>query len=182
MLVMLLAVAVLMPHPIAQTEAVPVSDNRIKGDEVAEFTSQRADDVVTATLNADQYRLVITSPRGISRLTIKRVAEHWPRQVLIQLQLSGLESLKLTTDNVRLEAAVSSHDGKVRIWESDREEFPLDSTDAYWFKISRHDAIASSPESLPQPPTRPGFEFSLPAKLLESNPQVITLAWIDFYR
>ncbi len=104
-------------------------------DEPFKITAKRSDDLVEVKSNDDKTLLVIRSPFGISNATIERTTEQWPDKVVIQLRLKGLESLKLSTDKLKLEASVSSHDGNVRLWKDGKEDSPLDSKSPYWMEI-----------------------------------------------
>jgi hypothetical protein len=49
---------------------------------------------------------------------------------MLRLHLKGLENFKVTNGKVTLEAAVSSQDGKVRLWKDGKEDSPLDSEES----------------------------------------------------
>ncbi len=138
------------------------------------------DDAVAVQEQENQVRFVIRSPFGISQAKIERTDVRWPSQVRVQLHLLGLESLKLQVDSIRIEAAVSSHDGSMRLWLAGHEDMPLNQEHRYWMPIRMVDQDGKPTTSLPH---KDGwFEFTLPQAILEANPQSITLQWIDFYR
>ena len=81
-------------------------------DEPFKISTKRSDDRIEVKSKDDKTLFVIRSSFGISNASIERTTEHWPDKVVIQLRLKGMESFKLSTDTVKLEASVSSHDGK----------------------------------------------------------------------
>ena len=81
---------------------------------------------------------------------------------------------------ITLEAAVSSQDGKVRLWKDGKEDSPLDSKHPYWMEIRM---VGKDGKPVKTIPLKDGyFEMQLPKALFEDNPKSITLNWIDFYR
>lgn len=48
------------------------------------------------------------------------------------MRLKGLESFKLWNGQTKLDASVSSHDGRMRLWKDGQEDSPLDSKGPYW--------------------------------------------------
>ncbi len=149
-------------------------------DEPFKITTKRSDDRVEVKSENDDPVFVIRSPMGISNATIERTTEQWPVKVVIQMRLNGLESFKLSTGKLKLEASVSSHDGSVRLWKDSKEDSPLDSTSPYWMEIRILDSDSEPTRNFP---LKDGcFELQLPKKFFEGNPKSITMEWIDFYR
>ena len=149
-------------------------------DEPFKITTKRSDDRVEVKSKDDKTLLVIRSPFGISNATIERTTDQWPDKVVIQLRLKGLESFKLSTDKLKLEAPVSSHDGDVRLWKDGKEDSPLDSKSPYWMEIR---ILGSDGEPTKSIPLKDGcFEMQLPKKFFEGNPKSYKVEWIDFYR
>jgi len=100
--------------------------------------------------------------------------------VVLLLHLKGLETFKVTNGNVTLEAALSSQDGKVRLWKDDKEDPSLDAKSPYWMEIRM---VGKNARPVKTIPLKDGyFEMQLPQTLFEDNPKSITLDWIDFYR
>lgn len=144
------------------------------------ITTKRSDDRVEVKSEDDETLFVIRSPVGISNATIERTTEQWPDKVVIQLRLNGLESFKLSTDQSKLEASVSSQTGEVRLWKEGKEGSPLDAKSLHWmeFKI-----LGSDGEPTKAIPLKNGcFEMQLPKKIFEGNPKSFKLEWVDFYR
>ena len=54
---------------------------------------------------------------------------------MLRLHLKGLENIKVSNGKVTMEAAVSSQDGKVRLWKDGKEDSPLDAKSPYWMEI-----------------------------------------------
>ena len=98
----------------------------------------------------------------------------------LRLHLKGLEHIKVTNGKDTLEAAVSSQNGKVRLWQDGKEASLLNSQHPYWMEIRMIGKDGKPTTSIPL--TDGYIEMRLPKALLEDNPKLITLDWIDFYR
>ncbi len=104
---------------------------------------------------------------------------------MIQLRLKGLESFKISTDKLKTDASVSSHDGSVRLWKDGKEDTPLDAQNPYRMEIRM---VGSDGEPTKAIPLKDGsFEMKLPKKFFEDNPRSFNprsfkVEWIDFYR
>ena len=149
-------------------------------DETFKITTKRSDDRIEVKSKDDKAMFVIRSPIGISNATIERITEQWPDKVVIQLRLKGLENFKVSTDKLKLEASVSSHDPSVRLWKDGKEDSPLDSKSPYWMEIG---ILGSDGEPTKAIPLKDGyFDMELPKKFFEVNPKSFKVEWIDFYR
>ena len=151
------------------------------GDELPfRITTKRDDDKAEVKVEKDKATVSIHSPFGISQATIARSGNKWPDVLALRLNLKGLENLKIANGKIKLEAAVSSQDGKVRFWKDGREGSPLDSKNPFWMEIRMVGKEGKPTASIP---LKDGyFEMQLPKALFEDNPKSITLGWIDFYR
>lgn len=101
---------------------------------------------------------------------------------MLRLHLTGLESLQIKSGETSLSASVSSQGGDkpVRLWKSDEESKPLDSTSPLWTEIR---LIGSDGQPTKTIPLKDGcFEIEVPPALREGNPTSMTVNWIDFYR
>jgi len=144
------------------------------------ITTKREDDKVEVTVEKDKAAISIRSPFGISQAIIERHENRWPTSVMLRLHLKGLENFKVTNGNVTLEAALSSQDGKVRIWKDSMEDQSLDARHPYWMDIRM---IGKDGKPVKTIPLKDGYcEIQLPKALFEDNPKSITVNWIDFYR
>ena len=144
------------------------------------ITTKRDDDKIEVTERNDKAVIFVHSPVGISQAVIERSDEQWPDTVILRLHLKGLEGLKISKGKITLEAAVSSQDGTVRLWEDGKEDSPFDSSSPYWTEIR---LISKDEKPVKGVPSDDGyFEMQLPGALLEGNPKSITINWIDFYR
>jgi len=127
--------------------------------------------------------LAVHSAFGIGGATVERKLKRWPKGVKVRLYLKGLESFRVTSGKVALEASVLSHSGHRRLLhlrKDGREGPQLDKKSPYWTTIDAFDAGGKPIKGLPK---KGGyFELTLPAALFEDNPTSIRLAWIDFYR
>ncbi len=93
---------------------------------------------------------------------------------MIQLRLKGLENFKLSTDKLKLEASVSSHDGNVRLWKDGKEDSPLDSKSPDWMEIKILDKASEPTKAIP---LKDGlFEMQLPKRFFEGNQSRLRLS------
>jgi len=144
-------------------------------------TTRKADDRVTVGLQGDRTFFTVTSPSGIGGATITREGEGWSRSIILRLHLRGLERLQIGNGMVILSASVSSsgdHQTILSFSERGKEEVSIDRRSPYWTDISILDAQGHPAKEIP---LKDGvFEVSLPHAIFVSNPQTITLDWIDF--
>lgn len=153
-----------------------------KADENPPFkiATKRENDRVEVKTEKDKVVFSVHSPFGISKAVIERAGEKWPNAVVLRLYLKGLEDFSVSNNTVKLEASVSSQDGKVRLWKDDKEDTPLDAQSPYWTEIQM---VGSDCKPAKTIPLKDGyFEMQLPKAFFEGNPKSITLNWIDFYR
>ena len=144
------------------------------------ITTKRDNDRVEVKAEKDKVVFIVKSPFGISNAAIERTGEKWADSVVLRLHLKGLENFKATNDKLKLEASVSSQDGKVRVWKDGKEDKPLDAKSPYRMTIRM---IGSDGKPTTAIPLKDGFfEMQLPKAFFEGNPNSITLNWIDFYR
>ena len=149
-------------------------------DEPFKITTKRSDDRIEVKSQDDKTVFVVRSPVGISNATIERTTEQWPDKVMIQLRLKGLESVKLSSGNTKLEASVSSHDGDVRLWKDGKEDSLLESKSSYWMEIKILDSDSKPTKAIP---LKDGyFEMQLSKRFFEDNPMLLKVEWVDFYR
>ncbi len=144
------------------------------------ITTKRDNDKIEVKAESDKAIISIHSPFGISQAVIERTDKKWPETVMLRLHLKGLENFKVTNGKVTLEAAVSSQDGKVRLWKDGKEDSALNTESSYWMEIRivGKNGIPATTISL----NDGYFEMQLPKALFEDNPKSITVNWIDFYR
>jgi hypothetical protein len=145
-------------------------------------TTRRADDGVEVRVEKDRVVFSVKSPFGISQAVIERQEATWPKAVVLRLHLKGLENFRASNGKVRVEAAVSSQDGKpkVRLWKDGREDAPLDEKSSFWTDIR---IVGGDGKPARELPLKGGyFEVALPRAFFEGNPKAIRLNWIDFYR
>jgi len=143
-------------------------------------TTKREDDKVIVAFEQDKAVISVHSPRGIGQAIIQRSDNKWPTRVMLRLHLKGLEKFKVTSGNVTLEAALSSQDGKVRLWKDYNEDEPIDAKHPYWMKIRM---VGNDGKPVKTIPLKDGyFEIHFPKAIFDDNPNSISLNWIDFYR
>lgn len=144
------------------------------------ITTKRDKDRVVVKTVKDTVAFSVHSPFGISNAVIERADEKWPDAVVLRLHLKGLENFSVSNDKVKLEASVSSQDGRVRLWKDGKEDTPLDAKSPYWMEIQM---VGSDGKPAKTIPLKDGyFELQVPKAFFEGNPKSITLNWIDFYR
>ncbi len=144
----------------------------------------RGDDQVEISAKPDRVVFTVVSPRGIGAATLRRQAAEWPKTVLLQLRLRGLESLTIVAGQVTLGVSVSSTESHaVRLYVSEtgkQQEKAVGRDSRYWTEIRVLGADGKPASGLP---TEGGwFELPLPPALLTGNPDSIAIRWIDFYR
>jgi len=144
------------------------------------ITTKRGNDKAEVKVEKGKATVSIHSPFGISQAVIERTGDNWPDVVTMQLNLKGLENLKIANGKIRLEASVSNQDAKVRLWKDGKEGSPLDSKSPLLLEIRMIGKDGKPTTSIPL--TDGYFEIQLPKGLLEDNPKSITVNWIDFYR
>jgi hypothetical protein len=138
-------------------------------------------DRVEVEADGDRHRVILHSPRGISEVTLERLAETWPTTVVVQMRLKGLESLTVSGGEWIVQGAVSSGSdrGGIRQWvpadePGGEEPVVLTANDPLWLDL----------KTLPPPrgETVGGFEWTIPWGLRQANPRQIRVNFIDFYR
>lgn len=144
------------------------------------ITTRRDNDKVEVKVESGKTVFSVHSPFGISQTVIERTDGNWPDIVMLRLHLKGLENFKVSNGNMKLEATVSSQDGKVRLWKDGKEDSPLDAKSPYWTEIRMFSDDGKPTTTIP---LQDGyFEIQLPKAFFEDNPKSITVNWIDFYR
>ena len=102
--------------------------------------------------------------------------------MVLRLYLKGLERFRASNGKVRLDAAVSIQDGKlkVRLWKDGKADTPLNEKSPFWMDVR---IVSGDGKPARELPLKDGyFEVALPRAFFEGNPKSITLNWIDFYR
>lgn len=148
------------------------------GAELLRATAKGDGNAIRVRARDDVGYLVVRSRKGIGSAEVGRVGAKWPAKVVLQLHLKGLENLSVTSGKDVLRVAVSSTKGNpIRVsLIQDSKEVKVEKESVYW----------SAPTMVAKEKRIPlvdgYFEFVVPAKLLEGNPQQIKIEWIDFYR
>lgn len=160
--------------------AVAVTTAAADDSPLFKITTKRDNDRVEVKAEKDKVVFSVHSPFGISNAAIERADDKWPDAVVLHLHLKGLENFRATNDKVKLEASVSSQDGKVRLWKDGKEDSPLDAKSPYWMEIRMFGGDGKPAKLIP---LKDGYiEMQLPKAFFEGNPKSITVNWIDFYR
>jgi len=146
------------------------------------ITTKRDTDKLVATREDEKTVFTLQSETGIGTATIQRTSESWPKVILLRMKLKGLERFKATNGTRTLNASIASGDvqERIRLWENDLEETPLDDTSPLWTDLQLLDAMGQPINTIP---LKEGtIQLRLPTALFEENPESINLEWIDFYR
>jgi len=61
------------------------------------------------TIRSDKTILTVASGSGIGGATVELKADRWPEELILRVRLHGLESLTISTGEVKLAASVLSH-------------------------------------------------------------------------
>jgi len=154
----------------------------LASDDLPKFkiVTRRDDDRVVVQVEKQHVVLAFHSPVGISEATIAREGEEWPKSMKVRLHLPGLEQFSLVQGDVKIEGAVSSQDGSVRVWLTGQEDQPLKEAHPLWIKVRRLDEAGQPTTG--QPCRDGSIELQLPQAFLTDNPSTFKLGWIDFYR
>jgi hypothetical protein len=146
------------------------------------FTTRKTDDAVEFHTGKDRTVFDIKSPSGISQAVVERQDARWPEVVTVRLHLKSLENFRASTDKLKLEAAVSDKEGKMkaRLWKDGKEDALLDEKSPFWMDIRALKGDGTPAAAIPL--DNGYFEMTLPKTFFEGNPKSITLNWIDFYR
>ena len=169
-----------IPSLVVTATIMTMGCSSAAGETPYKITTKREDDQVKVKVAEGKAIISVCSPFGISQAVIEGSRNKWPDVVMLRLHLKGLENLKIVTGKITIEAAVSSQDGKTRLWKDGKEDSPLDAQSPCWMTIRR---VGMEGEIVTAIPLKDGsFEMQLPKALLEDNPKSITLHWIDFYR
>jgi hypothetical protein len=142
-------------------------------------TSGRPDDQIELRTEEEVVCLVVRSASGIGDTVLTRAGERWPERLQVRLHLKGLEQLHITNGSTELSAAVSST-GPLTVRTSlGSDESPI-AEDSPWKLDVR---VIDDDQAATRIPLADGYiEIDLPPALWESNPDAITIHWIDFYR
>jgi len=137
---------------------------------------------LTTTEEGGNTVFSIKGGRGIGKATVRRVADAWPREIVVRAYLKGLEQFAVSDGRVRLAASTPSHGESgpmLHLWQGGKESVPLDAKSPYWMKIQKRNASGQSVNNLP--PEDGWFEMIIPRALLKEGDS-LELEWIDFYR
>jgi hypothetical protein len=132
--------------------------------------------------NQDNSTVIdITSPSGIGSATFELESGSMPETITLQLHLSGLEEIRLSSDRSTIAASIAST-GSFEV-ENQRlirsgAESALTPADPLWMDIR-----VVSGESTPTLPLQQGFfELELPQAFLRETGDSFVIHWVDFYR
>jgi len=112
--------------------------------------------------------LVVTSPTGIGRAKIERLAPAWPRTLTLRLGIKGLEGFACRNERLEIRSALGLTEVEVRTRKSSEEKWSES-------KIQREPKLIAR---------RKGeiIEVEIPAELLQPEAKSLEVEWVDFYR
>lgn len=152
--------------------------------EMLEINLKKKEDQLSLRGNSRSATLSITSPSGIGGATIRRIATDWPGQVVLQLNLRGLEQLSIQNvdANVTLRASVRSHGDHRRSLQvlTGDPQSPVTPDSPYFTKIRAFDRERNETHTFPL--EQGYFQLTIPAAMLKDNPTQLSIQWIDFSR
>ena len=104
-------------------------------------------------------------------------------EILVRLHVAVLEEFRMAYDNVLIVASVSSSNKdlviqSVQLGEDPAE--PISEVSPFWLDIGM---LTASGKPATMIPNRDGhFEIALPANIVNSDSETVSISWIDFYR
>ncbi len=168
--------------PRGSTIVLPVNFQHSKGRATPQssisfdITTRKPADKVEPETKNDTTTLTITSHSGIGNATLSPRKGQWPKNVVVRLQLKGLEALTLSNGKITLVVSVPSHgEQKHRVFlKAGNQETPIGKDDPKWMEVK---LVGGK-----KVPLKDGyFEVALPAVLFKDS-KALTISWIDFYR
>lgn len=147
-------------------------------DEAAPIEVTRTNAEIRVNASDGATVIDISDPGGIGRAELKRSGKKWPEKLVLRLRLKGLESLKVTVGENKLGWWVAA-DPAVKTYMSqwvDGKETSLTSESPWWSEVKRVDVSTKSPRK------EGYFELTLPARMFAENPEIMHIAWVDFFR
>ncbi len=142
-------------------------------------------DIVRESSDGPATVLTIDGGTGIGQATISRLADQWPREIIVRARLRGLESLVISTPKLSLEISVLSHSGHPALLHLRQDNQPnppppLTKDSPFWTDVRCLDPTGK-PVAERKPPPQGCFELRVPPAVL-TNSATFDLKWIDFYR
>lgn len=132
--------------------------------------TRKPEDRFELATHAGGETLTIRSPSGIGGVDLERAGDRWPDRLVVRLRLKGLESIKLSNGTARVSGSTSAQgeaSPRFSLVRNDQDAQPIDKSSPYFVVIRAIDG---------------GFEFDLPEAFFGSNPNRVTVEWVDFYR
>ena len=140
--------------------------------------TKRADDRLEITSSQEATTVSVRSQFGISSAVLSRVDDRWPKRMILRLYLQGLEGLKLSNGKTELVAEVSRADNKRYLHVTHNQQQAATRFDECEIR-----ALDNNGRPSQAVPLKLGyFEVPLPKELFATNPESITINWVDFYR
>lgn len=181
------SVRLLLPCMILATGALCLSDCRRAPRVPAQIqaVAAKAEQQVAVEVKPTKAVVKVSSPNGIGSAEVVLTAGAWPVEVVIQLQLKGLEELRFAYDGATVVASVASY-GTNEVRENLSREVGDSATQSlspgspYWLSVT---IVSTATTTGSQVPLADGyFEVTVPPAFLQGNHRAFRIAWVDFYR
>ncbi|HEY1065515.1 MAG TPA: hypothetical protein VGE52_05380 [Pirellulales bacterium] len=175
-------------QPVAPAKEPGASPTAVTATYEIKSVDPGQDDFAGSVIDGDRMEITIRQPAGIGSTVVSRPKGGWPKQIVLKIHLTGLESLSLSTEKRTLHISMPSHgEGKqlsshTRLDDEGATGGSLKSGDSLWPQVRRlhADGTPSDPKKFPLDTQL--FEVTVPPGFLAENPAELQLKWIDFYR
>lgn len=144
--------------------------------------AKRADDRIEITSKDEATTFSVRSPSGIGSGTISRLTRKWPERMMLRLHLKGLEGLKISNGKMELVAEVAGPNNQRFLHVTKDANQRLESEPTKLAECAIRAVGKDGKPSTEIPLINGFFEVRLPQELFTTNPESITLNWVDFYR
>ena len=149
----------------------------ISRDSIISKTTKPEDQVKVKVENGGAI-VDVVSPSGIGGATIELKKGAWPTTIVVRLHIKGLEPFTAVGGKVKLAGYVLSHSGNTQRLTLTEEG--KDGQREAGTTIKVFDEQGKPTAGLP--PQGGYFEIALPKALLDGQPKLLEIGWIDFYR
>ncbi|MGE0053093.1 MAG: hypothetical protein AB7S74_02690 [Hyphomicrobium sp.] len=142
------------------------------------FETRRSDTSITLSQVGSAVLVDIKCPSGIDRGTLTRTEAHWPEEIRVRLHLSGLESFSVGNGLMEMNWFVSNS-AEHRTTQSVKTKdgtTTLKSGDPQWSQVMVKQSSEKGSAAVDY------LDIVLPKALVATNPESLSLAWVDFYR
>ena len=126
----------------------------------------------------------VHSRAGIGGAELTPSHGEWRHPVVMRFHLHGLEALQLSNGKLAIHTSVLSSPPYTQLCEllpvGGRNGTPLEQSSPYWIRL--HVVNNKEPGQRVVPLEDGYFELTVPHSLLDENPKMLSIHWIDFLR